>query len=68
MLTDEQIGFFNEFGFLVFRQLFSPKEMGTIGNEAEVALNEIYQGREGGPQGSWVSLLGPLHSFQCLLA
>ena len=45
---------FNEFGFLVFRQLFSPKEMETIGSEAEVALNEVYQGHEGGPQGTWV--------------
>ena len=67
MLTNEQIGFFNEFGFLVFRQLFSPEEIKTIGSEAEVALDEIYQGREGGPQGSWVSLLGPSTPFNASL-
>ena len=67
MLTDEQINFFNEFGFLVFRQLFSLEEMETIGSEAEVALNEVYQGREGGPQGSWVPLLGPSTPFNASL-
>ena len=67
MLTDEQIAFFNEFGFLIFRQLFRSEEMGTIGSEAEVALKEIYQGREGGPQSSWVSLLGPSTPFNASL-
>ena len=67
MLTNEQIGFFNEFGFLVFRQLFSPQEIETIGSEAEVALNEIYQGREGGPHGSWAPLLGPSTPFNASL-
>jgi len=67
MLTNEQIGFLNEFGFLVFRQLFSPEEMETIGREVEVARDKIYQGRAGGPHGSWVPLLGPSSPFNASL-
>ena len=27
MLTEQQVNHFNTFGFLIFRQLFSPEEM-----------------------------------------
>ena len=30
VLTNDQIAFFNEFGFLVFRQLFDSKELETM--------------------------------------
>ena len=36
MLTKEQVNHFNTFGFLIFRQLFSPDELRTM--NAEVAL------------------------------
>jgi len=51
-LTDDQKSFFDEFGFLVFRQLFSPEEMEVIGREAQATFDEIYpQSREGGTHG-----------------
>ena len=47
-LSDEQVAFFHEFGFLIFRQLLGADDVETIAREAEVAIEEIYQGREGG--------------------
>ena len=35
MLTDDQIGFFHTFGFLIRRQLFSTQEMDSFTHEAE---------------------------------
>ena len=67
-ITDEQKSFFDEFGFLVFRQFFSPEEMETIGREAQAAFDEIYpEGREGGTHGRWVALMGPSTPFSASL-
>ena len=63
-ITDEQKGFFDAFGFLVFRQLFSADEMATIDAEAQTEFDEIYSSRrEGGTNGRWVTLLGPSTPF-----
>ena len=53
LLDDEQVAFFRTFGFLIFRQLLGADEVETIAREAEVAIEEIYQGREGGYRGRW---------------
>ena len=67
-ITDEQKSFFDEFGFLVFRQFFSPEEMETIGREAQAAFDEIYpEGRDGGTHGRWVALLDPSTPFSASL-
>ena len=68
-ITDEQKSFFDEFGFLVFRQLFSPEEMETIGREAQATFDAVYtEGRAGGSHGRWVTLMGPQTPFNaCLL-
>ena len=58
MLTVEQVGFFKEYGFLVFRSLLCEDEVGKIGEEAERAAARIYGDQPGGPQGRWVPLLG----------
>ena len=67
MLTNDQIAFFNEFGFLVFRQLFDSKELETMALEGDAAREEIYQGHEDGPRGSWVPLLRPSTPFSASL-
>jgi hypothetical protein len=67
VLTNDQIAFFNEFGFLVFRQLFDSKELETMALEGDAAREEIYQGHEDGPRGSWVPLLRPSTPFSASL-
>ena len=67
-ITDEKKSFFDEFGFLVFRQLFSSDEVATIQREAQATFDEIYAGeREGGTHGRWVALLGPSSPFHASL-
>jgi hypothetical protein len=49
MLTKEQVAFFNTFGFLVRRQLFSPEEMAVIDRDfedvmAEDRAGEVFRG------------------------
>jgi len=67
-ITDDQKSFFDEFGFLVFRQFFSPREMETIASEAQSTFDEIYAGgREGGSHGRWVTLMGPSTPFNASL-
>ena len=43
MLSEQQVNHFNTFGFLIFRQLFSPEEMKTINAEFEHALTSAYR-------------------------
>ena len=38
-LTEQQLNHFNTFGFLVFRQLFSPQEVRTISREVDTGLD-----------------------------
>ena len=65
-ITDEKKSFFDEFGFLVFRQLFSSDEVAKIQREAQATFDEIYAGeREGGTHGRWVALLGPSSPLPC---
>ncbi len=67
-ITDEHKSFFDEFGFLVFRQLFAPDEVATIDREAQATFDEIYAGgREGGTHGRWVTLMGPSTTFNASL-
>jgi hypothetical protein len=67
MLNDDQVGFFKEFGFLVFRRLLSDREVEQIGKEAESAAAKIYGDQPGGPQGKWVPLLGNATPFNSSL-
>ena len=66
-LSDEQVAFFGTFGFLIFRQLLGADEIETIAREAEVAIEEIYQGREGGYRGRWAPLQRPSTPFSASL-
>ncbi len=66
-LDDEQVAFFHTFGFLIFRKLLSLDEVETIAREAEVAIEEIYQGREGGYRGRWAPLQRPSTPFSASL-
>ena len=67
MLTDDQVSFFKAYGFLVFRNLLTEREMAQIGNEAESAATKIYGDQPGGPQGKWVPLLGDSTPFSASL-
>ena len=42
MLTEQQVSHFNTFGFLIFRQLFSPDELKTISAEFEHPLPSLW--------------------------
>ena len=66
-LSDEQVAFFHEFGFLIFRQLLGSDEVETIAREAAIAVEEIYQGREGGYRGTWAPLQRPSTPFSASL-
>lgn len=67
-ITDDEKAFFDEFGFLVFRQLFSKDEMEVIDSEAQSAFEETYAGgRKGGSHGRWVALMGPTTPFNASL-
>ena len=66
-LDDEQVAFFRTFGFLIFRKLLSLDEVETIAREAAVAIEEIYQGREGGYRGRWAPLQRPSTPFSASL-
>ena len=67
MLSDDQVGFFKAYGFLVFRNLLTEQEMAQVGNEAESAATKIYGDQSGGPQGKWVPLLGDSTPFSASL-
>ena len=58
MLTPQQVAFFKDYGFLVFRGLLSNDEISNVGHEAAAAADEIYGNHPGGPQGRWIPLLG----------
>ncbi|MDD9987860.1 MAG: phytanoyl-CoA dioxygenase family protein [Spirochaetaceae bacterium] len=66
-LSDEQVAFFHEFGFLIFRQLLGADEVETIAREAAVAIEETYQGRDGGNRGRWAPLQRPSTPFSASL-
>lgn len=60
MLTEQQVNHFNTFGFLIFRQLFSPEEMKTINAEFEHALTAAYRHAPfDGTYRHWVRTMGP---------
>ena len=45
MISPEQIAFYETFGFLVFRQLFSAEEMAVIDAEFEAVMTEDFAGQ-----------------------
>ncbi len=60
MFTDQQIDQFNTFGFLVLRQVFSPKELAIIEVEYEKSLNAVYKHDPfDGSKRHWTKTLGP---------
>lgn len=60
MLTDQQIDQFNTFGFLIFRQAFSPAELATIESEYENGLNTAYRHKPfDGSKRYWTTTMGP---------
>ncbi len=60
MLTDQQLDLFNTFGFLVMRQVFSPKELAIIEGEYEIGLNAAYHDIPfDGSKRHWTKTLGP---------
>ena len=54
MLTTDQINYFEAFGFLCLRQLFSPAEMADITREADELL-AVHAGVRHGPTHQSVS-------------
>jgi hypothetical protein len=64
MLTEQQIMHFNTFGFLIFRQLFSPDELRTCDAEFHHALETAYRHAPfDGTRRHWVPMLGPETPF-----
>lgn len=60
MLTEQQIDQFNTFGFLIFRQVFSPTELATIEVEYERGLNAAYHDKPfDGTARYWTCTMGP---------
>ncbi|MCZ6676313.1 MAG: phytanoyl-CoA dioxygenase family protein [Candidatus Poribacteria bacterium] len=60
MLTEQQINHFQTFGFLIFRQVFSPDELKTINAEFERTLTEAYRHTPfDGTRRHWVRTMGP---------
>ena len=45
MLSDQQMAYYDAFGFLVFKGLFTPAEVGVISAEADDILEEDMQGK-----------------------
>ena len=43
MLTEEQIFYFNTFGFIILRQVFTPEELNTINREVMQRMETAYQ-------------------------
>ena len=59
MLTEQQVSHFNTFGFLIFRQLFSPDELKTISAEFEHTLTSAYRHDPfDGTRRHWVRTMG----------
>ena len=59
MLTEQQVSHFNTFGFLIFRQLFSPDELKTISAEFEHTLTSAYRHDPfDGTHRHWVRTIG----------
>ena len=46
MLTQEQLNHFEVFGFLVWKQAFSPDEIAGISDQFDSALSDDRQGRD----------------------
>ncbi|MBI4552346.1 MAG: phytanoyl-CoA dioxygenase family protein [Candidatus Latescibacteria bacterium] len=64
MLTEEQVIRFQTFGFLIFRQLFSPDELRTIDAEFTHALESAYHHAPfDGTRRHWVPMMGPETPF-----
>lgn len=60
MLTQQQVFHFNTFGFLIFRQMFSPDEIKTINVEFRAALEAAYRHAPfDGTKRHWVTMMGP---------
>ena len=56
-LSEQQLNHFNAFGFLVFRQLFSPDEVDLYRRELDAGLDaRIEGGRHDGTERFWASL------------
>ena len=60
MLTEQQVNHFNTFGFLIFRQLFTPEEVETINAEFEHAFDRPPTAtlRLMAPNRHWVRTMG----------
>ena len=63
MINDEQLSFFEEFGFLVLRKLFRADEIAAIAKEVEITIQELYHGADRGTHGKWTPLQGPSTPF-----
>jgi len=64
MLTEQQVNHFKTFGFLIFRQAFSPDELKTIHAEFEHALTSAYRHAPfDGTRRHWVRTMGPETPF-----
>ena len=64
MLTEEQIHYFNTFGFIILRQAFNQDELKTINREFDHALEEAYQHAPfDGTHRHWVPMLGEQTPF-----
>ena len=59
MLTEQQVVHFSTFGFLVFRQMFSPDELKIIHAEFDQALESAYRHAPfNGTKRHWVTMMG----------
>lgn len=60
MLTEQQIDQFQTFGFLIFRQVFTPQELAIIEGEYEKGLTSAYPDKPfDGSQRHWTCTMGP---------
>jgi ectoine hydroxylase-related dioxygenase (phytanoyl-CoA dioxygenase family) len=68
MLSQQQIQFFQTFGFLVLRRLFTPAEMATMNDEFMRRLEAVYHDRPfDGTTRQGTSLMGPDTPFYASL-
>jgi hypothetical protein len=68
MLTEQQIAHFRTFGFLIFRQHFSPDEVRTIRTEVRHGMETAYRHAPfDGTRRHWLPMMGPETPFMARL-
>src|SRR5438093_3924776 len=68
MLTEAQVAHFRTFGFLIFRQLFSPDEVRTIRAEVRQGMVSAYRHAPfDGTRRHWLPMMGPETPFMARL-